>query len=133
MQCFINFMIFQMCLRFARSLDQESLNVTPVLSPKAFRSYYIRQVLCQTTSCRKCEKVMVVQFYKRDRQQKVSSSCFLKGCFCRSSGRKSPGTPLIILLSYARLYYRWTIAAGIPLTITLVLFSNKSYHVDNNW
>ena len=121
MQCFINFMIFQMCLRFARSLDQESLNVTPGLSPKAFRSYYIRQVLCQTTSCRKCEKVMVVQFYKRDRQQKVSSC------------RKSTGTPLIILLSYARLYYRWTIAAGIPLTITLVLFSNKSYHVDNNW
>ena len=79
MQCFINFMIFQMCLRFARSLDQESLNVTPGLSPKAFRSYYIRQVLCQTTSCRKCEKVMVVQFYKRDRQQKVSSRCFLKG------------------------------------------------------
>ena len=60
-----------MCLRFTRSLDQESLNITPGLSPKAFRSYYIRQVLCQTTSCRKCEKVMVVQFYKRDRQQKV--------------------------------------------------------------
>ena len=73
MQLTINLMIFQLCLRFARSLDQESLDITPTLSPEAFKSYYIRQVLCQSTACRKCEKAMVVQFYKRDRQQKVSS------------------------------------------------------------
>ena len=118
MQCFIKLLFFQLCLRFAKSLDQESLNITRGLSPKAFRSYYIRQVLCQTTSCRKCEKAMVVQFYKRDRQQKVG---FLRATF------------LYHILSCAKPYYRWKIVVGIPLTIILVLFSNKSYHVDNNW
>lgn len=67
MRYLINLMIFLMCLRYAKSLDRRS----PIYSIKAFRSLYLRQVLCQATSCRKCEKVMV-QFNKRDREQKVS-------------------------------------------------------------
>ena len=67
MRYLINLMIFQMCLRYAKSLDRRS----PIYTIKAFRSLYLRQVLCQATSCRKCEKVMV-QFNKRDREQKVS-------------------------------------------------------------
>ena len=68
MRYLIKFVIFQMCLGYVRSLDRGP----PTYSAETFRSYYLRQVLCQATTCRKCQKV-VIQFSKRDRKQKVNT------------------------------------------------------------